>query len=108
MDAGLVKAVGFAGDASIIKADASRQRCVLGDEEANWSDSSLSTSAVREHLEALDEDAQAEALLKRLSLTDHLARWTALRAVSPFCLPTNSLFDTEHGVITEVESTPAH
>jgi transposase len=36
MDAGLVKGEGFAVDASVIKADASRQRGVPGDEEINW------------------------------------------------------------------------
>ncbi len=35
MDAGLVKGEGFAVDASIIKADASRQRGVPGDEPVN-------------------------------------------------------------------------
>src|SRR5471030_2067459 len=42
MDAGLVKGEGFAVDASIIKADASRQRGVPGDEPVNWSDPALS------------------------------------------------------------------
>ena len=70
MDAGLVKGEGFAVDASIIKADASRQRGVPGDEPVNWSDPALSTRAVREYLEALDEEALAETLPKRLSLTD--------------------------------------
>ncbi len=77
MDAGLVKGEGFAVDASIIKADASRQRGVPGDEQVNWSDPALSTRAVREYLEALDEEALAETLPKRLSLTDPQARWTA-------------------------------
>ena len=53
MDAGLVKGEGFAVDASIIKADASRQRRVPGDDPVNWSDPALSTRAVREYLEAL-------------------------------------------------------
>lgn len=35
MDAGLVKGEGFAVDARIIKADASRQRSVPGKEEVN-------------------------------------------------------------------------
>ncbi|WP_456239192.1 hypothetical protein [Pseudomonas huanghezhanensis] len=61
---------GFAVDASIIKADASRQHGVPGDEEINWRDPSLSTRAVREYLEALDEEALAEALPKRLSLPE--------------------------------------
>lgn len=46
MDAGLVKGEGFAVDASVIKAQASRQRGVPGNEEVNWSDPSLSTRAV--------------------------------------------------------------
>lgn len=46
--------------ASIIKADASRQRGVPGDEKVNWSDPVLSTRAVREYLETLDEGAVAE------------------------------------------------
>lgn len=58
MQAGLVKGEGFAVDASIIKANASRQRGVPGDEEVNWSDPSLSTRAVREYLKTLDEDAE--------------------------------------------------
>jgi hypothetical protein len=55
MDAGSVKGEGFAVDANIIKADASRQRGVLGDEPVNWSDPSLSTCGVGEYLEALEE-----------------------------------------------------
>ncbi|VVO15804.1 hypothetical protein PS914_04537 [Pseudomonas fluorescens] len=77
MDAGLVKGEDFAVDASIIKADASRQRGVPGDEQVNWSDPTLSTRAVREYREALDEEALAETLPKRLPLTDPQARWTA-------------------------------
>ena len=77
MEAGLVKVEGFAVDASITKADASRQRGVLGDEEINGGDPSLGIHAVREYLEALDEEALTEALPERLSLTDLPSRWTA-------------------------------
>lgn len=70
MDAGLVKGEGFAVVASIIKADASRQRGVPGDEQVSWSDPALSICTVHEYLEALDEEALAETLPKRLSLTD--------------------------------------
>ena len=109
MDAGLVKGEGFAVDASIIKADASRQRGVPGDEPVNWSDPALSTRAVREYLEALDEEALAETLPKRLSLTDPQARWTAAPGGPAFyAYSTNYLIDTEHGVIMDVEPTPAH
>ncbi len=77
MDAGLVKGEGFAVDASVIKADASRQGGVPGDDEINWRDPALSIRAVREYLEALEEEALGEALPERLSLTDPLSRWTA-------------------------------
>lgn len=40
----------------IVKADQSL-RGVPGDEEVNWGDPSLSTRAVREYLEALEEEA---------------------------------------------------
>jgi hypothetical protein len=66
MEAGLVKGEGFAVDASIIKADASRQRGVPGNEQVNWNDPAPSTRAVRKYLEALDEEALAESLPKRL------------------------------------------
>jgi transposase len=85
MDAGLVKGEGFAVDASIIKADASHQRGVPEDEQVNWSDPSLSTRAMREYLETLDEEALAETLLKRLSLTDLQARWTSAPGGPAFC-----------------------
>ncbi len=70
MDAGLVKGDGFAGDASIIKADASRQRGLPGGEQVNWSEPALSTRAMRGDLEALDEEALTETIPKLLSLTD--------------------------------------
>lgn len=109
MDAGLVKGEGFAVDASIIKADASRQRGVPGDEPVNWSDPALSTRAVREYLEALDEEALAETLPKRLSLTDPQARWAAASGGPTFyAYSTNYLIDTEQGVIMDVAPTPAH
>ena len=108
MAAGLVKGEGFAVEASIIKADASRQRGVAGD-EVDWSDPKLSSRAVREYLEALDEEALAEALPKKISLTDPLSRWTAAPGGAVyFAYSTNYLFDTEHGVIMDVEATPAH
>ena len=109
MDAGLVKGEAFAVDASIIKADASRQRGVPANEQAIWSDLSLSTRAVREYLEALNEEVLAETLPKRLSLTAPQARWTAVPGDSAFfAYLTNYLIDAEHGVIVDVEPTPAH
>jgi len=108
MTAGLVKGEGFAVDASIIKADASRQRGAAGD-EVNWRDPALSSRAVREYLEALDEEALAEALPRKISLTDSQSRWTAAPGgPAYFAYSTNYLIDTEHGVIMDVEATPTH
>jgi hypothetical protein len=109
MDAGLVKGEGFAVDASIIKADGSRLRGVPGDEQVNWSDPALSPRSVRKYLEALYEDALAETLPKRLSLTDPQARWTtAPGGPALYVYSTNYLIDTDHGVIVDMEPTPAH
>nr|WP_312230072.1 IS1182 family transposase [Pseudomonas sp.] len=108
MAAGLVKGEGFAIDASIIKADASAKSGAQRD-LVDWSDPALSTRAVREYLEALGEPAQAEVLPKKVSLTDPQARRTAATGgPAYFAYSTNYLIDIEHGVIVDVEATPAH
>ena len=53
MDAGLIGGEGFAVDASVIEADASRFKRVVG-VEADWSLPTRQTRAVREYLVALD------------------------------------------------------
>src|SRR5512132_921318 len=70
MAAGLVKGEGFAVDASVVAADANRQRGVPGSEAIDWKDPALSTRAVREYLEGLDEESLAQAVPKNISLTD--------------------------------------
>ncbi len=67
MAEGLVKGEGFAVDASVVKADANRQRGVPGEQPVDWSDPKLSTRAVREYLEVLD----AEALTDTFRRTFH-------------------------------------
>lgn len=109
MTAGLVKGEGFAVDASVVAADASRQRGVPANEAADWSNPALSTRAVREYLEALDDEAFEQAMPRRISLTDPQSRWTAAPGGPAFfAYSTNYLIDTEHGVILDVEATPAH
>jgi len=109
MAAGLVKGEGFAVDASVVAADASRQRGVPGSEAVDWKEPGLSTRAVREYLEALDGASLAQALPKNISLTDPQSRWTAAPGGPAFyAYSTNYLVDTEHGVILDVEATPAH
>jgi Transposase DDE domain/Transposase domain (DUF772) len=109
MAEGLVKGEGFAVDASIVAADANAQRGVPSTEAVNWKDPALSTRAVREYLQALDADAVKQVLPKNISLTDPQASWTAAPGGPAFyAYSTNYLIDTEHGVIVDVQATPAH
>jgi transposase len=109
MAEGLVKGEGFAVDASIVAANANRQRGVPSTETVDWKDPALSTRAVREYLQALDADAVKQVLPKNISLTDPQASWTAAPGGPAFyAYSTNYLIDTEHGVIVDVQATPAH
>jgi hypothetical protein len=99
---------GFAVDASVVKADANRQRGVSGDREVEWGEVKIACWAVREYLASLENDAPRKAP-KKLSLTDPMSRWTAARGGPAFyAYSTNYLVDTEAGIVVDVESTPAH
>ena len=102
---GLVGGEGFAVDASLIRADANRQRC--GPELP----ADASSRAVREYLEVLDDAAFGSATPvapKAVSPVDPAARWTAAHGgQAQFCYATNYLIDVEHGVIVDVEATTA-
>jgi hypothetical protein len=96
-------------DASIIAADASGPRGIAKGEDIDWTNPALNTRAVREYLEALDEEALAETLPRRISLTDPQSSWTAATGDRAFfAYSTNYLIDTAHGVILDVEATPAN
>ena len=66
-DGGLVRGEGFAVDASIVKADANRRRGVPSEEGIDWSNPELGTRAVREYLEALEEEGQIGTTPKNIS-----------------------------------------
>ena len=51
MAEGLVGGDGFAADASLIKADANKQRSVEGSEEVDWEAMAATRRAVREYLD---------------------------------------------------------
>lgn len=105
---GLVGGEGFAIDASVVKADANRQRGVPG-AEANWESESSLTRPVREYLEALDAAEEPRKPPKNVSLTDPAAQWTAAPGGPAFyAYSTNYLIDTKAGVIVDVEATPAY
>ena len=109
MTEGLVRGEGFAVDASIVKADANRRRGVPSEEGIDWSNPQLRTLAVREYLQALEEEGQIGTTPKNISLTDPGARWTAAPGCPAFfAYSTNYLVDIHAGVIVDVEATAAH
>lgn len=109
MKAGLVSGEGFAVDASVIEADASRFQRVEGC-EIDWTDEQQTQRPVREYLAALDGDnapTNPERKPKALSPIDPTAAWTARgRNKVMFGYSLNYLIDMENAVIVDVEATP--
>jgi transposase len=107
MTEGLVGGEGFAVDASIIVADAHRQRGVAGTGELE----PTSNRAVTEYLTVLDDAAFGGATPvepKFVSPTDPAARWTAARGgPAVYAYADNYLIDLKHAVIMDVEATTA-
>jgi len=109
MDAGLVKGQGFAVDASVMEADASRYRGVPP-EEADWSAPERQTRAVAEFLGAIDDDDPTTDRKppKVISLSDPCSAWTAkANKRVQFGYGLNYLIDMESSIIVDVEATPA-
>ncbi|UCH49034.1 MAG: transposase [Betaproteobacteria bacterium] len=108
MEAGLVKGEGFAVDASVIEANASRFKRIEG-AEIDWTDAERARRPVREYLTALDgEDTPTnpERPPKALSPTDPCAAWTTRgRHKVMFGYSLNYLIDTEEAIIVDVEAT---
>jgi transposase len=108
MAEGLVGGEGFAVDASLIRADASRQHTVDRDDDLPPGSGS---HAVREYLAVLDDAAFGAATPvapKQLAVADPAARWTAAsRERAFFAYSTNYLIDLDHAVIVDVEATTA-
>ena len=111
MAEGLVGAEGFAVDASLIAADANKQRSVPS---KDWKPEELKEDAVRaarEYLATLDDAAFGAAspvTPKFISRSDPAAQWTgAHKGHAFFAYAANYLIDTDHGVIVDVEATRA-
>lgn len=126
MAAGLVKGEGFAVDASVIEANASRYHGKAPD-ELDWTDEQRQKRAVAEYLTALDVEARTQADVndssntdgesearpdrkppKVISPSDPQSAWTAKankRVLFGYGL--NYLIDVKHAVIVDVEATPA-
>jgi transposase len=104
---GLVGGEGFAIDASLVKADANRQRGVPG-AEADWSKGQSISRPVREYLAALDQAQVEKNTPKNISLTDPAAQWSAAWGPAFYAYSANYLVDTAAGIVVDVEATPAH
>jgi transposase len=108
MAEGMVGGEGFAVDASLIKADANRQRSVPG---SDGLPAEAASHAVREYLAVLDDAAFGAATPvtpKFISLADPAARWTGANGgLAFFAYCTNYLIDLKHAVIMDVEATTA-
>lgn len=104
MAEGLVRGEGFATDASIIKADAQRQRGVPGNEPIDWGDPDAASRPVREYLAALEEANDPPAPTKSVSLTDPASSWTTRGGPAYFAYSTNYLIDLKAGIIVDVEA----
>ena len=110
MAAGLVGGEGFAVDASVLEADASRYHGVAPD-EIDLGSVENPSRAVREYLTALDEAGELEPGRKPpkvISPSDPASAWTAkANKRVQFGYGLNYLIDNEHAIIVDVEATPA-
>lgn len=110
MAMGLVKGEGFAVDASVLEANASRYHG-KAPEELDWTDKQRQTRAVAEYLAALDENAEPDPNRKEpkvISPSDPSSAWTAkANKRVQFGYGLNYLIDIDEAVIVDVEATPA-
>jgi transposase len=105
---GLVGGEGFAVDASLIKADANRQKGIEGEKGLS---SDATGRAVQEYLAVLDDaafGAATEVMPKFISPADPAARWTGAHGGQAFfAYSTNYLIDVDNAIIVDVEATTA-
>jgi transposase len=129
MEMGLVKGEGFAVDASVMEANASRYHGKAPD-ELDWTEKQRQKRAVAEYLRALEVDAAARAdasddesegdsngkqprryerkVPKVISPSDPQSAWTAkANKRVQFGYGLNYLIDIGNAVIVDVEATPA-
>jgi transposase len=111
IEAGLVGGEGFAVDASLIEADANRQRSIPGVEWKKQIEPQAAGRAVKEYLATLNDaafGAATEVQPKFVSPSDPAAQWTgALKGPAFFAYADNYLIDVQCGVIVDVEASRA-
>ena len=108
MAAGLVGGEGFAIDASVLEADASRYHGLAPD-AIDWTDPAMHSRAAREYLAALDPSPDpVRKPPKVVSRSDPCSAWTAkANKRVQFGYGLNYLIDNENAIIVDVEATPA-
>jgi transposase len=106
--AGLVGGEGFAVDASLIVADANKQRSIPGTQWSKELDVQAVSQATKEYLATLDDaafGAASEVTPKFVSPSDPAAQWTgAMRGPAFFAYSDNYLVDVKSGIIMDVEA----
>jgi len=106
--AGLVGGEGFAVDASLIAADANKQRSIPGPEWNKARDLQDASRAVKEYLATRDDaafGAATDVTPKFVSPSDPAAQWTAaMRGPAFFAYSDNYLIDVKCGIIVDAEA----
>jgi transposase len=113
---GLVGGEAFSVDASLIQADVNQVRRVPGDQPVAWPEGARASRAVREYLQALDEESDTtpngggkQRRRMAISLTDPQATWAAYRRRrSIFAYHANYLLDHKTGIIVDAEGNRAN
>src|SRR3984957_13602455 len=105
---GLVGGEAFAIDASLIKADANRQKGLEGERGLP---PDAAGRAVKEYIAVLDDEAfgaATDVVPKFVSPADPAARWTRAHGGQAFfAYSTNYLIDVDNAIIVDVEATTA-
>src|SRR6187401_1441007 len=111
MAADLIGGEGFAVDASLIVADANKQRSIPGTEWSKTCVAETASRATREYLATLDDaafGAASNVTPKFVSPSDPAAQWTgAMRGPAFFAYADNYLIDVKFGIILDVKATRA-
>jgi transposase len=109
--AGLVGGEAFAVDASLIAADANKQRSIVGQDWHKDRDLKSASRAVKDYLATLDDTAwgaASDVVPKFVSPSDPAAQWTgAHKGPAFFAYANNYLIDVKFGVIVDVEASRA-
>jgi hypothetical protein len=107
----LVGGEGFAVDASLIAANANKQRSIAGQDWHKDRNPKRASRAVKEYLATLDDTAWGAAsavVPKFVSPSDPAAQWTgAHKGPAFFAYSDNYLIDVKFGVIVDVEASRA-